>query len=73
MSESGGKMASNETKRRYLDSRVSDRYVKKGVLSQKDLDAHLKALPDDEANSTLVQMDLHETELSSDDDSSDDE
>jgi len=60
-------MAANETKKKYLDSRVADRYIKKGVVSQKEYEAYVKALPDDEANATFVQMDLHETELSSDD------
>ncbi len=63
-------MAANEMKRKYLDSRTCDRYLKKGLLSQKEYDAHLKALPDDEAVSTFVEMDVHDTELSSDDDSS---
>lgn len=68
-------MAANEQKRKYFDSRVSDRYVKKGVVSPKDFDSYVKALPDEEANCTFVQMDLHETEISSDDalDSEDEE
>ncbi len=66
-------MGSNETKARYFDSRVSDRYVKKGIVTKKDMEAYVKALPDDEANSTFVQMDLHDTELSSDDDDSSEE
>lgn len=62
-----------EIKRKYLDSRTFDRYIKKGIVSQKDFDAHLKALPDDETLATWVQMDLHETEISSEEDSSDDD
>lgn len=66
-------MAANELKKKHIDSRTSDRYLKKGIVSQKDFDAHVKSLPDDEANATFVQMDLHETEFTSDDDDSTDE
>ena len=66
-------MAVNEAKRKYFDSRTSDRYVKNGTISQKEYDAYVKALPDEESNATFVQMDLHETELSSEDSDSDDE
>jgi hypothetical protein len=59
-------MANNELKRKHLDSRTSDRYLKKGIVSQKDFDAHIKNLPDEEANATFVQMDLHDTGFSSD-------
>lgn len=59
--------------RKYTDSRTSERYVKKGLVSQKDFDAHLKALPDDEANATFVEMDLHDTGFSSDEESDDEE
>ncbi len=61
-------MAANEQKRKYFDSRVSDRYVKKGVIAPKEFEAYVKALPDDEANCTFVEMDLHDTELSSEED-----
>ena len=66
-------MAVNEAKRKYFDSRVSDRYLKKGLLSQKEYDSYVKALPDEEANATFVQMDLHETEFSSENDSDSEE
>jgi hypothetical protein len=66
-------MASNEIKRKHLDSRTSDRYLKKGIVSQKDFDAHVKALPDDEANATFVQMDLHDTGFASDESDEDEE
>ncbi|MBY0371318.1 hypothetical protein K2X33_11565 [bacterium] len=60
-------------KSKQFDIRTSDRYVKKGIVSQKEYDAYVKALPDEEGNATWVQMDLHETEISVDDDSSDDD
>jgi len=62
----------NEIKRK-LDSRTYDRYLKNGSISQKDYEGYLKALPDDEANATWVQMDLHETEISSDEDDDEDD
>lgn len=66
-------MPVNETKRKYFDSRTSERYLKKGAISQKEYDSFVKALPDDEANANWVQMDLHETELSSESGNSDDD
>lgn len=45
------------------DKRVSDRYRAKGLVSQKDYDAYLKALPDDSANAQWIQMDLHDAEI----------
>jgi hypothetical protein len=37
---------SNGINPRMLDRRVSERYVKRGELAEKDLEKHLKALPD---------------------------
>lgn len=48
-----------------VDKRTSDRYVEKGVLKRADVDAYLKALPDEANNATWVQMDLEETEITS--------
>ncbi len=60
-------MPANDKK--YYDRRTNERYVKKGILTQKDLDAHLKALPDDETAASFVQMDVHDTEASDGSDS----
>ncbi len=37
-------MADHETK--LIDKRVAHRYVRKGILDEKDWEKHLKALPD---------------------------
>lgn len=55
--------------KKYYDRRTNERYVKKGLTTQKDIDGFVKALPDDESAASYVQMDVHETEIS---DSSDD-
>jgi hypothetical protein len=36
----------NEIELRYLDKRTQERYVARGVISEKDLEKHLKSLPD---------------------------
>ncbi len=66
-------MAVNEAKRKFFDSRTYDRYVKKGSINAKEYETYLKALPDEESNATWVQMDLHETEISSDESDDDTE
>jgi len=55
-----------EINRRYLDRRTQDRYVEKGLLKDADLKAYMKALPDEAANAQYVQMDLHDAEISED-------
>lgn len=66
-------MATNEAKRKFFDSRTYDRYLKKGAITQKEYDSFLKALPDEESNASWVQMDLHETEISSEESEDSDE
>ncbi len=53
-----------DTNLRYLDRRTFDRYLDKGILKEADLKSHLKNLPDDTANAQWVQMDLHDAEIS---------
>ena len=40
-----------------LDVRVSERYIRRGVLSQKDLEGHIKNLPDLEGEYDVVDLD----------------
>lgn len=47
-----------------LDRRTYDRYMEKGLLNKKEIEAHMKGLPDDTANAQYVQMDLHDAEIS---------
>ena len=60
-----------EINKRY-DRRVVDRYIEKGQIKDKDFQDHLKSLPDEEANATYVQMDLHDAEISEEDKGDDD-
>lgn len=39
---------------KYLDRRVRERYLKKGLITPKELEQHLKALPNDEDNFELT-------------------
>lgn len=57
--------------KKYLDKRVAERYVTKGLLKKDELEKHLKALPDSESEGIWVQMDLHDTEVAEDSDSLD--
>lgn len=50
-----------------LDRRTVGRYIAKGQLSQKDYDAHLKNLPDEEPNGEWVKLDLVDAEITDDD------
>jgi hypothetical protein len=45
------------------DSRVMERYLRDGGISQEQYDAHMKNLPDDTNNAQWVQLDLHDAEL----------
>ncbi len=59
--------------KKHLDKRVAERYVAKGLLKKEDLEKHLKALPDSEADGIWVQMDLHDTEVGEDSDDLDED
>ncbi len=39
-------MAKKDNSARYLDKRTAHRWVEKGRVSQADVDAHMKGLPD---------------------------
>ena len=43
---------------RYLDRRVLDRYIKRGVVDEKELARHLKALPDMAEQSAKVETEF---------------
>lgn len=49
-----------------IDRRTAERYIDKGTLSRAEYESYLKALPDDSANATIVQMDIEETEIGGD-------
>lgn len=59
---------------KHFDKRTSDKYLDKGIVSQSEMQSHLKALPDDAANATWVELEMDETEIGSDlgDDEDDD-
>jgi hypothetical protein len=59
--------------KKHLDKRVAERYVTKGLMKKEELEKHLKALPDSEAEGIWVQMDLHDTEVGDDTDDLDTE
>lgn len=50
-----------------IDRRTRERYLKKGLITQKDLEQHLKALPNDEDNFELTTFTEDEYEGLSDD------
>lgn len=39
---------------KYLDRRIRERYLKKGLVTKKEVEQHLKALPNDEHNFELT-------------------
>lgn len=47
---------SKNPEEKFFDVRTNSRYIKKSVISQKDLQDHLKALPNDEENFDLVMF-----------------
>lgn len=47
---------SKEIAEKYLDKRVSHRYVTKGTINKKDVESYLKELPNDEDNFDLVMF-----------------
>jgi hypothetical protein len=48
---------------RLLDKRVAQRYVRKGLLDEKDLEQHLKKLPDLAEQALEVESEIEEAEL----------
>ena len=48
------------------DRRTIKRYIAKGQVSEKEYEAYLKALPDEEANGEWVVLDQDDTEITED-------
>ena len=51
---------------KHFDKRTSDKYLDKGIISQAEMQSHLKALPDETENATWVELEMDETEIGSD-------
>jgi hypothetical protein len=58
----------DEIDRRLSDKRVAQRYLRKGLLDEKDYDRHLKSLPDLADQAVPVESALHGVEDDLDDD-----
>jgi hypothetical protein len=56
----------DEIDRKLLDKRVAHRYVRKGLLDEKDWEKHLKSLPDVAAQAVPVESDLDQDDLDED-------
>jgi hypothetical protein len=54
--------------RKLLDKRVAHRYVRKGLLDEKDWEKHLKTLPDVAAQAVPVESDLDHDDFEDDED-----
>jgi hypothetical protein len=65
----------DQPENKLVDKRVASRYVRKGVLDEKDLDKHLKSLPDlaDQAMPIEASMDSDDYDDLDDVDDVDDE
>ncbi|MFL5260916.1 MAG: RNA polymerase subunit sigma, partial [Anaeromyxobacteraceae bacterium] len=63
----------DEIDRKLLDKRVAHRYVKKGVLDEKDWEKHMKSLPDLAEQAMPVESDLDDDDLDDLDEEDDDE
>lgn len=48
---------------KYFDVRTMHRYLKKGVVKQEEINAHLKALPNDEDNFELTVFENDDLDL----------
>ena len=62
----------DEIDRKLLDKRVAHRYVKKGVLDEKDWEKHMKSLPDLAEQAMPVESDLDDDDLDDLDEEDDD-
>jgi len=47
-----------------MDTRIVRRNVKRGLISQKEVDTHIKNLPDEKDNAEFVTIDLENSEIS---------
>jgi hypothetical protein len=62
---------SEEFENRTVDKRVVHRYVRKGIVDEKDFEKHIKSLPDLADKAAPVEASIEGEEL--DDESDDDE
>ncbi len=51
------------TEPKLLDKRVAHRYVRKGILDEKEWDKHLKSLPDLAGQAVPIESDLDDDDL----------
>jgi hypothetical protein len=58
---------------RMLDKRVTDRYLKRNELSDKELEKHLKALPDLESETVTIESKLESLDMDDDEDMDDED
>lgn len=59
-------MADNDPK--LFDKRVAQRYVRKGILDEKEWEKHLKSLPDLAGQAVPIESDLDADDLDDEDD-----
>lgn len=50
-------MLGKDIKEKYLDLRIRNHYLKKGIVSKNEINSHLKSLPNDENNFELTTFD----------------
>ncbi len=60
-----------DTNSRQIDKRVAHRYVRKGILDEKDWDKHLKSLPDLAEQALPLEASMEGDALDDDDDMDD--
>ncbi len=48
---------------RLLDRRTVERYIKRGLVNQKDYEKYLKALPDLEEKAATVDIELEQVQI----------
>lgn len=64
----------DQLENRHVDKRVMQRYVRKGVVDEKELERHLKSLPDlaERAVPVEASIEADEVAVADDDDAGDD-
>ncbi len=60
-----------DTNSRQIDKRVAHRYVRKGILDEKDWDKHLKSLPDLAEQALPLEASMEGDDFDDDDDMDD--
>ena len=55
---------------KYFDKRTMYRYENKNILETKEVQAYMKALPDESNNAEWIQADVHDTFLGDESDDS---